>query len=113
MYQDSLSAILLETNGKKLRMKKTKHIQVRYFFIKDQVATGDVELKHCPMTNILADHFTKPLQGEPFQRFRSELMNIPEDADITEIGPRWKKGFHGSCTMIWIPHSHRIMLGIM
>ena len=32
------------------------------------------------------DPFTKPLQGELFRRFIAELMNIPEDADITEMG---------------------------
>ena len=46
MYQDNLSTMLLETIRKKSSTKKTKHIQVWYFFIKDQVETGDVELKH-------------------------------------------------------------------
>ena len=46
MYQDNLSTMLLETISKKSSTKKTKHIQVWYFFIKDQVETGDVELKH-------------------------------------------------------------------
>ena len=67
-------------------MKKTKHIQVRYLFIKDWVTTGDMELKHCSTTNILADYFTKTLQGELFRIFRADLMNIPEGADITEVG---------------------------
>ena len=35
---------------------------------------------------MLADHFTKPLQGGLFRIFRAELMNIPEDADITDMG---------------------------
>ena len=63
-----------------------KHIQVQYFFIKDQVATGDVEIKNRSTTKMLADHFTKPLQGDLLQRFRAELTNIPEDADITDMG---------------------------
>ena len=45
-----------------------------------------MELKHCSTTNILADHFTKPFQGELFRSFRAELMNIPEDADIADMG---------------------------
>ena len=32
------------------------------------------------------DHFTKPFQGELFQIFRAELMNIPEDTNMTEMG---------------------------
>ena len=35
---------------------------------------------------MLADHFTKPLQGELLRRFISELMNLPEDTDMTEMG---------------------------
>ena len=46
MHQDNLSTMLLETISNKSSTKKTKHIQVWYFFIKDQVETGDVELKH-------------------------------------------------------------------
>ena len=32
LYQDNMSAMLLEKNGKKSRMKNTKHINVRYLF---------------------------------------------------------------------------------
>ena len=35
---------------------------------------------------MLADHFTKPLQGELFRRFRAELMNISEDVDMGVMG---------------------------
>ena len=35
---------------------------------------------------MLADHFTKPLQGELFRKFRAELMNIPEDMDMEDMG---------------------------
>ena len=63
MYKDNLSAMLLETSRNKSSTKKMKHIQVRYFLIKDRVATCDVELKHYSTTKMLADHFAKPLQG--------------------------------------------------
>ena len=76
MYQDNLSAMLLETEGKKSITKKKNHIQVRYFFIKDWIATGNVELKHFPATKFLAGHFQKPLQGEIFHKFREELIKI-------------------------------------
>ena len=44
MYQDNVSTMLLEKNGKKSSAKKTKHINIRYVFIKDRVAMGDVVL---------------------------------------------------------------------
>ena len=40
-YQDNMSAILLETNGRASSSKQTKHIKVKYFLIKDKV-------NHCP-----------------------------------------------------------------
>ena len=47
-YQDNLITMLLKTNGNKSITKNTKHIRVRYLFIKDWITTGNVELKHCP-----------------------------------------------------------------
>ena len=40
-----------------------KHINVRYYCIKDQVENGDVVIEHCPTENILGGHFKNPLQG--------------------------------------------------
>lgn len=33
-----------------------------------------VEIKHCPTSLMLADYFTKALQGNVFRRFRSVIM---------------------------------------
>ncbi len=49
LYQDNMSAILLETNGRASSSKLTKHIKVKYFFIKERVEQGKVTIKHCPM----------------------------------------------------------------
>ena len=34
IYQDNMSAILLETNGRGSSSKRTKHIKVKYYLIK-------------------------------------------------------------------------------
>ena len=47
---------------------------------------GDVLLKYFTMKQMLVDHFTKPLQGGIFKKFRTELMYIPEDIDINDLG---------------------------
>ena len=70
MYQDNLSAMLLETNGKKSSSNRTKNIRVRYVFIKDRVSSRNIKLENCPTEGMLADHFTKPLQGNLFRNFR-------------------------------------------
>ena len=46
LYQDNMSAMLLEKNRKIYITKNTKHINVRYYFIKDRVETGDVVIEH-------------------------------------------------------------------
>ena len=80
IYQDNMSAMLLENNGRKSSTKRTKHIELRYFFIHDQVQQDKVLIKHCPTHNMRADFFTKPLQGMLFYRLRILIMNLaPEN----------------------------------
>ena len=72
---------------------------MRYFFIKYRIKTGDMELKHCPMTKKSADHFTKSLQEELFWKFREQFTNILEDTKMAEMGwdgTKEKKAFPGS-----------------
>ena len=75
--QDNKSAILLENNGKASSGKKTKHIDVRYFFVKDRVESGEVSIEHCPTEEMIADFFTKPLQGSLFLKMRTLIMGLP------------------------------------
>jgi hypothetical protein len=46
LYQDNMSAILLRTNGQASSSKCTKHIKVKYYFIKDKVGQGEIIIKH-------------------------------------------------------------------
>ena len=78
LHQDNKSSILLEENRCKSSSKRTRHINIRYYFITDRIASGEIRVKYCPTKEMLADMFTKPLQGEPFRRFRNLIMNIPE-----------------------------------
>ncbi|KAJ9565079.1 hypothetical protein OSB04_001045 [Centaurea solstitialis] len=52
---------------------KTKHIEVRYHFIRDHVMNGDIELHFVPTEYQLADLFTKPLDVTRFNMLISEL----------------------------------------
>ena len=54
------------------------HMRVSYLMIKDRIAIGDLKVKYCPTGKMLADHFTKLLQGAAFQKLRSENQGIPE-----------------------------------
>ena len=79
VYQDNKSAISLEKNGKASSSKRTKHIRMRYFFIKDCVDRGEVIVKHCPTKEMWSDILTKPKQGKEFFLMRSKLMGCPVD----------------------------------
>jgi len=48
LYQDNKSAILLEKNGRKSSSKRTKHIEVWYYYVADRIAKGDLTVVWCP-----------------------------------------------------------------
>jgi len=85
IYQDNKSAILLENNGKASSSKRTRHINIRYYFVTDRIANGDVHVFYCPTKQMIADFFTKPLQGSAFTEFRDFIMNA-YDSDATTVG---------------------------
>jgi hypothetical protein len=75
IYQDNQSAILLENNGKMSSGKRTKHANIRYYFIKDQINKKELSVEYCPTGQMTADFFTKSLQGKLFFKFRKAIMN--------------------------------------
>ena len=85
LYQDNMSSMLLEKNGQNSSTKRTKHINVRYFFITDQLYKKEVELKYCPTDQMIADYMTKALQGKLFRKFRREIMNMGDDSEIYDL----------------------------
>ena len=74
LYQDNKSAILLEKNGRKSMSKQSCALNVRYFFISDQVNQGNLNVQYCPTDEMIGDFMTKPLQGSKFMKFRKILM---------------------------------------
>jgi hypothetical protein len=64
--QDNESAIRLEKNGRSSAGKQYRHINIRYFFLKDRIKADGIQINHCPTEEMLADFLTKPLQGSLF-----------------------------------------------
>jgi hypothetical protein len=75
LYQDNRSAMVLEKNGRRSSSKRTKHIDVRYFFVTNHMDSGEISIEHCPTEDMVADFFTKPLQGKLFNQFRDIILN--------------------------------------
>ena len=76
LLQDNMSAELLEKNGKASSGKRTKHMNIRYFFITDRIKKGEVTVAWCPADEMIGDFMTKPLQGALFTRFRDMIMGV-------------------------------------
>jgi hypothetical protein len=86
-YQDNEAAIKMESNGKASCGQRSRHIDIRYFFITDHAKTQSISITHCPTGIMLADFFTKPLQGSLFRLFRSVLLgDIPHSA-LSSMAP--------------------------
>jgi hypothetical protein len=76
LFQDNKSAILLEKNGKASSSKRTKHINIRFFFITDRVMKNELSVVWCPTGDMIGDYATKPLQGAVFKKFRDLIMGV-------------------------------------
>ena len=90
IFQDNKSAILLEKNGKASSGKRTKHINMRYFFVTDRIRMGDVSVDWCPTEDMMGDFFTKPNQGALFRRFRDMIMGVVVQPDPGPGKPKVK-----------------------
>jgi hypothetical protein len=81
LFQDNKSSILLGKKGKASSSKRTKHINIQYFFITDRVSNEEVLVVWCPMGDTIGDYATKPLQGALFRKFRDQIMEVTPARD--------------------------------
>jgi hypothetical protein len=63
-------------NGKLLSGKRTKHLDIRYFYVKDLIERGVLSVNHCVSDDMIADFLTKPLQGNRFKQLRDVILNL-------------------------------------
>ena len=68
---DNTSAMIMAK--KPVQHKRTKHIDVRHHFLRDNVEKGNIVMEFCKIENQVADIFTKALGRESFQKNRLEL----------------------------------------
>ena len=58
---------------------KSKHIEIKYHFIRDMVQKGAVKLKYVPTEEQVVDVLTKPLACVKFEFFQDKLGLIRKD----------------------------------
>ena len=68
---DNISTIQLSRNP--VFHCKSKHIDVRFHFLRELVNDGVVELSYCNSQDQIADIMTKPLNLEQFEKLRGML----------------------------------------
>jgi hypothetical protein len=68
---DNESAIRMADNP--VEHSRTKHIAIRYHFLRDHQQRGDIEIAYVSTKEQLADIFTKPLDEKTFTKLRHEL----------------------------------------
>jgi hypothetical protein len=69
---DNQSAQALSRHG--VKSERTKHIDIKYHFIQDEVSSGRVQLQWIPTAQQQADILTKPLGGTQHKTLREQLL---------------------------------------
>ena len=72
--QDNRSFMKLEKNGRASSGHKTRHINIRYFFMKAIIKQDEINIVYYPTEIMIVNCFTKPLQSALFKKLRSIIM---------------------------------------
>nr|GEW08046.1 retrovirus-related Pol polyprotein from transposon TNT 1-94 [Tanacetum cinerariifolium] len=91
---------------------RTKHIDIRYHFIRDHILKGYIELHFIPTQYQLADIFTKPLDEPTFKRLIGKLVTYVSFMDLHEYlwlcRLRWKINDDEGCPKVRMTSSPEI-----
>ena len=83
LHQVNESTIKLARNGRRSSSKQTRHIEIRYYFVTDHIERDRLRVSYCPAGDMLADYFSKPLQGSLFRKFRNLILNVGTKDELT------------------------------
>ena len=71
--QDNKSTMHMANKGEG-NHSRSKHINVRYFWVKQAIDDREIEIYHCPTSEMLADFMTKPTFGKSFIERRNLIL---------------------------------------
>ena len=69
----------------------TRHIELGYFWVKGLVDRGLISIMYCPTDMVIADFFTKPLQGSLFEKMKGKIMGTYPYTAHADINKTWTK----------------------
>ena len=73
VYQDNTATIASMRKGRPTNAK-ARHVDLKHFWLKQEVDNSVIDLKYQPTGKMIADYFTKPLQGDQFRVGRERLL---------------------------------------
>ena len=76
----------MENKGKKSCTRSSRHTDIQYFFVKERVGRNNTSITYCITDHMLADFFTKYLQGSLFVKF-CEVIMVWKHVNNLQMGP--------------------------
>jgi len=77
IYQDNQSVLAMLRDGGSNSLR-TRHINIRFFFVRDYISSGALRLEFLPTEEMLADINTKPVVGAAFRRMVGGILHTVE-----------------------------------
>ena len=74
MNCDNQGTIALAKNP--IKQQRTKHVDIKYHFIRDEIHKGSVSMSYIPSEENLADIFTKPISSNKLRRFKNDIFGV-------------------------------------
>ena len=71
VYEDNQNCIRLLKDQKS--SSRTKHIHIKYNFVRDLYLSKDIDVKYCSSERVIADLLTKPLGREKIRQLTNDI----------------------------------------
>ena len=84
LYQDNHIEMKLENNGRESSGKRTRNININYYFVTDYIQENEIKVVYCPTETMIADFYMKPFQGKLFRFFWKLILHLREE-DISNM----------------------------
>jgi len=69
-------SVLAMLDKRRFANARTKHINIRYFFVVDRIKNEELKMVYVPTDLMLADYMTKPLTGAQFIALQDKLLGL-------------------------------------
>ena len=78
IHQDNTSTIRLQKIRKISSGKRTRHFDIKMFYITDLISRDEVTIVYCPTDDMIVEYMLKPVMGTKSRVLRDLIMNLSE-----------------------------------